>query len=116
MLQEGREKRDTLREMYDKYEGWISVGGTDSRVSAQCWNLSVLKQRCNGFETLSKELGCSTRVVRVFNETNTCSVNGTTAVWFIQAMGCCCYCCVKPKSCQRALVPPTFWCWHNGCW
>lgn len=35
IVQEGREKRDALREMYDKYEGWISVGGKDSRVSAE---------------------------------------------------------------------------------
>lgn len=31
--QDGREKRDTMREMYDKYEGWITVGGQLSKAS-----------------------------------------------------------------------------------
>ena len=31
-LQDARIKRDTLRELYDKYGGWISVGGKQSKV------------------------------------------------------------------------------------
>lgn len=76
VLQEGRQKRDALREMYDKYEGWISVGGTDSRVSAQTAvsthlvgaQTSNFKQHSTGLEKVVERV-CRKKVEKGFSET-----------------------------------------------
>lgn len=41
--QASRERRDMLREIYDQYDGWITVGGTKTKVSCTLGERGTLR-------------------------------------------------------------------------